>query len=66
MSVRYRKKLFHAVHYRPDVLIPFVLFLDLVTHRAQYDTANFPAVLMPLSKLLQRQTCSDRIPSGKV
>ncbi|KAL0411245.1 UNVERIFIED_CONTAM: hypothetical protein Slati_3714200 [Sesamum latifolium] len=47
MPIRNRINLFHVEHYRRDIIVPIVLFLDIVCHRCQYDAADLPVVLLP-------------------
>ncbi|KAL0462624.1 UNVERIFIED_CONTAM: hypothetical protein Slati_0150000 [Sesamum latifolium] len=47
MPIRNRINFFHAEHYRRDIIVPIVLFLDIVGHRCQYDAADLPVVLLP-------------------
>ncbi|KAL0439299.1 UNVERIFIED_CONTAM: hypothetical protein Slati_2412900 [Sesamum latifolium] len=59
MPVRNRINIFHAEHYRGNILKPIILLLNLVGHRSQYDTADLAVVLMPF---LERQTFFRRGP----
>ncbi|KAL0394577.1 UNVERIFIED_CONTAM: hypothetical protein Slati_4423900 [Sesamum latifolium] len=63
MPVRNRINIFHAEHYRGNILKPIILLLNLVGHRSQYDTADLAVVLMPF---LERQRSSGEDPSGKI
>ncbi|KAL0416535.1 UNVERIFIED_CONTAM: hypothetical protein Slati_3485400 [Sesamum latifolium] len=59
MPVKNRINLFHAEHYRGNILKPIILLLNLVGHRSQYDTTDLAVVLMPF---LERQTLFRRGP----
>ncbi|KAL0291628.1 UNVERIFIED_CONTAM: hypothetical protein Sradi_7019500 [Sesamum radiatum] len=59
MPVRNRINIFHAEHYRGNILKPIILLLNLVGHRSQYDTADLAVVLM---SFLERETFFKRGP----
>ncbi|KAL0386326.1 UNVERIFIED_CONTAM: hypothetical protein Sradi_3026900 [Sesamum radiatum] len=43
MPIWNRINLFHAEHYRRDIIVSIVLFLDIICHRCQYDVVDLPA-----------------------
>ncbi|KAL0445889.1 UNVERIFIED_CONTAM: hypothetical protein Slati_1716800 [Sesamum latifolium] len=45
MPVRNHINLFHAEHYRGNIIQPIILLLDFVSHRSQYDSADLAVVL---------------------
>ncbi|KAL0462656.1 UNVERIFIED_CONTAM: hypothetical protein Slati_0153200 [Sesamum latifolium] len=59
MPVRNRINLFHAEHYRGNIIKPIILLLNLIGHRSQYDTADLAVVLKPF---IERQTLFGRGP----
>ncbi|KAL0455688.1 UNVERIFIED_CONTAM: hypothetical protein Slati_0908000 [Sesamum latifolium] len=50
VPVRNRINIFHAEHYRGNILKPIILLLNLIGHRSQYDTADLEVVLLPFIK----------------
>ncbi|KAL0454929.1 UNVERIFIED_CONTAM: hypothetical protein Slati_0832100 [Sesamum latifolium] len=63
MPVRNRINIFHAEHYRGNILKPIILLLNLVGHRSQYDAVDLAVVLMHFSNV---KRSSDEDPSGKI
>ncbi|KAL2226707.1 UNVERIFIED_CONTAM: hypothetical protein Sindi_2029400 [Sesamum indicum] len=56
MPVWNRINLAHVEHYRLDIIMPIVLFLDVIGHLPQYDTVNL-SILMPLLECQTFLTC---------